>query len=133
MFEAVAVGHDVCLGQDGSVFQVTVGDASMGVVRGDQVGLDVSGEGVSPVVALSRVVEEDSAHASASGISGANERGRLGNKLRNVGGTCAEAGCQAAKGREAGLHEGVEPDPVGSRLVLSPLEGTEQASGARDG
>jgi hypothetical protein len=106
----------------------------MGVVRGDQVGLDVSGEGISPVVvALSSVVEEDPAHSSTSSIRSANEGGRLGDELRNVGGTGAEAGCQAAKGREAGLHEGVEPDPVVSCLVLSPLEGTEQASGARNG
>jgi hypothetical protein len=84
----------------------------MGVDRGDQIGLDVSREGVSPVVALSSVVEEDPAHASVSGISGANEGGRLGDELRNVGGTGAEAGCQAAKGGEAGLHEflpGFEP------------------------
>jgi hypothetical protein len=114
------------------MFKVAVCDASMGVVRGDQVGLDVSWEGVSPVVALSRVVKEDPAHASTSGICGANEGGRLGDKLRDVG-AGAEAGCQAAKGGEACLYEGVEANPVGSCLVLSPLEGTEQASGAGDG
>jgi hypothetical protein len=63
----------------------------------------------------------------------APEGGRLGNKLRDVGGARAETGCQAAKCGKAGLHKGIEPDPVVAGLVLGPLQGAEQASGARDG
>jgi hypothetical protein len=41
------------------------------VVRGDQVGLDVSQERVSPVVALAGVVKEDPTYASMGCIGGA--------------------------------------------------------------
>jgi hypothetical protein len=133
VFEAAALGHDIGLGQNGRVFQVAVGDAAMGVGRGDQIGLDVSREGVSPVVALAGVVEEDATHASPSCIGGANEGGRLGDELGDVGGARAKAGCQSTEGGQAGMNEGVEPDPVVAGLVLSPLQGAEEASGARDG
>jgi hypothetical protein len=46
----VAVSHDISLGNEARVFQVTVGDVARGVGRADEGCLDVRWEGMSPLV-----------------------------------------------------------------------------------
>lgn len=129
----MAVGHDVRLGNDGGLLQITVGDVARGVVGADQSSLDVRREGVSPVVTLAGVVEVHATHASAGGISGTQESGLLGHQFGQVGWTGAQAGGQATEGVDVAPDEGCDPDAVIGGLVLSHLQGTEEAGGTGDG
>ena len=69
----VVMGNEGSLGQQGSLLQVAVGDASMGVVGRHELGLDGFREGEPPDAALACGVVENPAHAGFCGIGGANE------------------------------------------------------------
>ena len=68
--DVMVPGHDVILGQLSRVFQVAVGDGSSGFFPGDEAGLDVSGVGLTPHVALLVGVKVHSAHAGLGRVRG---------------------------------------------------------------
>jgi hypothetical protein len=55
------------------LFQVTIRDGSLGVVEGNQILLDVLGEGLSPHVGSALVIIKDPTHTSFCSVSGAQE------------------------------------------------------------
>jgi hypothetical protein len=67
------LGDEADLGKLAGLFQVTIGDGSLGVVEGDKVLLDILGEGLSPHVGSAMVVIEDATHTSFGHVSGAQE------------------------------------------------------------
>jgi hypothetical protein len=67
------LGDEADLGELAGLFQVTIGDGSMGVVEGDQVLLDVLGERLSPHVGSTMVVVEDATHTSFRSVGGSQE------------------------------------------------------------
>lgn len=123
----------VDLAKKASMLQVAVGHVTKGVVNADQGVLNVLREGVAPIVALTVGIKEDPAHASFGSVSGTQQRRLLGHQLSQVSGARAEAGSEATEGVEAAADESVDADAVAASLVLSPLESTEEACGARDG
>jgi hypothetical protein len=125
--------HHVELGEDGGMLQVAVGDVAMRIFHGHEGCLHVGREGHAPVVSVAAVVEVDTAHASAGGVRSTEEGWQLGHQLGQVSGTRAEAGSKAGEGIEVAANEGVQAHAVVAGFVLSPLQGTEQASGTGDG
>ena len=123
----------VDLAKKASMLQVAVGHVTVRVVNADQGILNVLREGMAPIVALAVGIEEDPAHASFGSVSGTQQGRLLGYQLGQVSGARAEAGSEATEGVEAAADEGVDADAVVACLVLSPLQGTEETGGARDG
>lgn len=129
----MGAGHQVDLGENAGLFQVAVGDGPVEVFEGDQVSLDVSRERVAPDVALAGVVEVDASHAGLGCVRGSQEGRFLWHHFGEVSRSAAKVGGQAGEGGEAVTHEGGDADPVAGCLVLGPLQGAEEAGGARDG
>ena len=69
----VSGAHQPCLGDQGTVFQITVGDGSVWVGGAHYLGLDVVREREPPNVGLSISVKVDSAHAGLGCIGRAQE------------------------------------------------------------
>jgi hypothetical protein len=71
------VGNEADLGELADLLQVTIGDGSFGVVEGDQILLDVLGEGLSPYLGSAMVVIKDLTHPGFRSISSTQEGGVL--------------------------------------------------------
>ena len=125
--------HETCLGDQGTVLQITVGDGAVGVGRADDLGLDVLREGKSPDEGVTVCVEVDAAHTRLGRIGGAQERGFLGHDLGEVGRTVAETGGEDGEGIDMGPKGLGDADAVTVGLLEGQLESREQSSRARDG
>ena len=75
------------LGQHSELFQVAVGDVTVGVVGRDQPGLYVWWEGGPPDEGLPRGVEEDSPHACFGRICGPHKGGFFRYDLSELSGS----------------------------------------------
>lgn len=84
--------QDIKLRENGGLFQVAVGDMASGVFCGDQGSLDVHRKGVTPVVALAMVVEEETTHAGPGCVRGTQEGWGLWDQLGEVSGPRTKAG-----------------------------------------
>jgi hypothetical protein len=124
--------HEACLGDQGTVLQVTVCDGAVRVGRADDLGLDVLREGKPPDVGVAISIEVDPTHPRLGRIGGSQERRFLGHDLGEVGRTVTEAGCQEGEGIHMGAERLGDADAVPLGLLECQLQSREQASRARD-
>ena len=88
------------LSEHGSLFEVTVGDVTCRVGRGDETFLDVGRERSSPEHTVSRWCVVDSTHTHLSSIGGTEIRWFLRDELGEMCWTRGEAGGEPTKGRK---------------------------------
>ena len=74
-------GHEACLGDEATVFEVAVGDRAARIVSTDHLSADVLREGATPDEGLASGVEVQTSHANLGGVRRAQERRFLGNNL----------------------------------------------------
>ena len=113
----IGLTHNVGLGNEPSMFEVTVSDKALGVVEGHQVVLDVSCERLLPDVRVQGGVKEHASHTWLGSISGSQQCRLLGDKLHEVGWPGAEASSQMSKVSDVGAEVLSDVD-----LVALPLE-----------
>ena len=81
-------------------FQITVGDGASGISNGAEMAPDSPWEAVTPEASAWTIVgveEENTAHASARGITGARDCGGSGNEFRNASWAGGDVFGEAAK------------------------------------
>ena len=100
------MGNDIQLCQDCGLLKITVGDVARQVVLAHQLLLHVTGERVSPIVAVAQMVKEHASHTSTSSISGANDGRGLRDELGKVSGARAQASGKTTKGIKVAANEG---------------------------
>lgn len=69
----MAVGHDVHLGQEACVFQVTVRDVTRRIRSRHESSLDFGGEGLPPHIGFTFAVKVHTTHASFGRVGGPQE------------------------------------------------------------
>ena len=93
-------GDDRMVSNIATQFQITVGNGASGISKGAEVAPDCPWEAVSPEASAGTIVggeEENTAHASSSGITGSSDCGGGGNELRNVSWAGGDVTGEAAK------------------------------------
>ena len=80
-------GDDRMVSNIATQFQITVGNGASGISKGAEMAPDRPWEAVTPEASAWTIVggeEENTAHASASGVTGSSDCGGGGNELRNA-------------------------------------------------
>ena len=125
--------HDISLSNEASLFKVTVGHMSLGVVKGHKVILDIGRKRLLPDMRGPVRVIAHSTHVGFGSISGSQQCRLLGDKLHEVGWPGAEASSQMSKVSDVGAEVLSDVDLVALALGVGQLEGAEQACQSRDG
>lgn len=125
--------HNVMLHDGAGEFQVTVGDATVGVGGGDELGDHRRWELGAPKDRMGE--EENTAHALARGIASTNGYGRRGNQFGEADRPGGKVMSQPAEVVEEGVGGGIESEATagGKWVAKGDLEGAEQTTRPRDG
>ena len=83
-------GDDVMLGHYRQLFQVTIGDVTVGVFSGHESVLDVLGKGGSPGVGSPFFVEEDASRPGLGSVSCPHNEGFLRHEFGQVSGPAGQ-------------------------------------------
>ena len=122
----MGVTHDIGLGNEAGLFEVTVGDLALGVVKRDKVSLDVRRKGCPPDMQGQGGVEVHSPHARLGCISSTQQSRVLGDKFHKVGWPHAEASHKASEVHDVSTEVLSDPDMVSLSLQESQLESAAQ-------